>query len=299
MQDLNDLFYFAQVVERGSFTAASRALDIPKSKLSRRVAQLEARLGTRLLQRSTRRLAVTEIGQIYLRHCQAVVADADAAQAAIDRVQAEPQGLVRVSCPVLLAQDVIGPALPRFLAAYPKVRVQLDAVNRRVDVIEEGYDIALRVRRPPIEDGNLIIRHFARAGGLLVASPALFARLDRPQTPEDLRRFESLGMQLPLADQAWQLVGPDGALCRIPITPRLVTDDMITLRHCAVAGLGIVMLPDYFCRQQLAEGSLEPVLPDWTPIEAQLYAAFPSRRGLVPAVRLFIDFLAEVLLSRC
>jgi len=170
MQDLNDLFYFVQVVEHHGFAAAGRALGIPKSKLSRRVAMLEERLGVRLVQRSTRRFSVTELGQNYYRHCKAMLVEAEAAQELIDLTHAEPQGIVRVACPVALLHFQIGAMLARFMASHPRVQVQLDATNRRVDVIQEGYDLALRVRFPPLEDSDLVMKVLGDSPQCLVAS---------------------------------------------------------------------------------------------------------------------------------
>jgi len=158
MQDLNDLFYFAKVVECGGFMAAGRKFGLPKSRLSRRVAELESRLGVRLLQRTTRKLALTEVGASYYEHCRAVLAEAEAAEETILRATAEPRGLVRVSCPEMVAKSLLGPALPRFLAANPQVRIWLDTTGRRVDLIEEGIDVALRVRSVIEESASLVAR---------------------------------------------------------------------------------------------------------------------------------------------
>ncbi|WP_142846654.1 LysR substrate-binding domain-containing protein [Telmatospirillum sp. J64-1] len=305
MQDLNDLYYFAQVVEHGGFAAASRATGLPKSKLSRRIAQLEERLGVRLLQRSTRRFSVTEIGQLYYRHCQALVAEADAAQEAVDRTQTEPRGTVRVSCPVMLARGPVAAVVSRFLADHPQARVHLEATNRRVDVIEEGFDIAIRVRQPPLEESHLVIKMLARNSTLLVASPHLLDRLGRPRRPEELERFDGLDMSRSGGEHVWRLTDPEGVVFKAPFQPRLVTDEMMMLRQAALEGLGLVQLPGFVVGEDIRRGRLEPVLRGWTLQEGLVHAVFPSRRGLVPAVRLFLDALAaffkhrhdEVLLS--
>lgn len=293
MQDLNDLYFFAQVVEHGGFAAASRATGVPKSKLSRRVALLEERLGVRLLQRSTRRFSVTEVGQVYYRHCLAMVAEADAAQETIDRTQTEPQGRVRVSCPVVLAQGPLTPIVSRFLANHPRVRIHVEATNRRVDVIEEGFDLAIRVRQPPLEDTDLIIKVLAQDSSVLVASPRLLDRLGRPQGPEDLDRFDSMDMTRSGGEHIWRLTGPNGAVYRAPFHPRLVTDELMMLRQAALDGLGVVQLPGFLVGGDIVRGTLEPILPEWGLQSGLVHAVFPSRRGLVTAVRLFIDFLAS------
>jgi DNA-binding transcriptional LysR family regulator len=296
MQNLNDLYYFVQIVERGGFAAAGRALGMPKSKLSRRIAALEKSLETQLLQRSTRKLALTQMGEVYLRHCQAMIAEAQAAQEAIERAHAEPQGLVRLSCPNAMVQAVLAPLLPKFLEAYPKVRLSVLATNRRVDVISEGMDIALRVRRPPLEDSNLIVHRFGAKSALLVASPALLDRIGRPQTMAELARFETLSHAPEEARQIWTTQAPDGSSEEIALQPRLMMDDFGALKIAAIAGIGVALIPEYFCRKEIEAGLLEVILPDHAPPIGDFHAVFSSRRGQLPAVRAFLDFLdAEIL----
>ena len=171
MQDLNDLYYFVQVVDHGGYAAAGRALGMPKSKLSRRIIALEERLGVRLLQRSTRKLTVTEIGQEFYRHCVAMLVEAGAAQEAIERSRSGPQGLVRVSAPPALVCFEVGPMIARYMAANPRVTVELDSTSRRVDMIGEGIDVALRVRFPPLEPTDLVMRMLGESAQHIVASP--------------------------------------------------------------------------------------------------------------------------------
>lgn len=176
MRDLNDLYYYVQVVEQGGFAPAGRALGVPKSKLSRRIALLEERLGVRLIQRSTRRFAVTEIGQTYYQHCKAMLVEADAAEEAIALTQAEPCGTVRMTCPVALLDARVADMLSAFMAQYPRVQIQLEETNRRVDVLGEGLDLAIRVRPPPLDDSDLVMRVFAQRDQCLVASPRLLEK---------------------------------------------------------------------------------------------------------------------------
>jgi DNA-binding transcriptional LysR family regulator len=292
-QDLNDLYYFAQVVEHRGFAPAARSLGVPKSKLSRRVALLEERLSVRLLQRSTRRFSVTEVGETYYRHCKAMLVEADAAQEAIELLRAAPQGIVRMSCPVALLHTPVAAMLADFLVRNPLVEIHLESTNRRVDVIAEGLDIAIRARTPPLEDSGLVMRVFAERSWCLVASPALCERLPVPMNPAELAGLPSLDMGPPRPDYRWELEGPDGAVASIPHTPRLVTDDMVALRTAAVAGVGIVQLPAMVMGDEARRGELVKVLPDWTSKGGVIHAVFPSRRGLLPSVRSLIDFLAE------
>ena len=171
MQDLNDLRYFVQVVDNGGFSPASRAIGIPKSRLSRRIALLEERLETRLLQRSTRSFTVTEAGQIFYRHCKAMMIEAEAAQEAIDTLKSEPRGLIRLTCPIALLHVHVGDMLARFMRLYPQIVIQLEETNRRVDVLNENVDLAIRVRPLPLEDSDLVMRKLATRSMCLVASP--------------------------------------------------------------------------------------------------------------------------------
>lgn len=293
MQDLNDLYYFARVVEHGGYAAAGRALGIPKSKLSRRILELEDRLGVRLLQRSTRKLAVTEVGQDYYRHCVAMLVEAAAAQEAIDRSRSGPQGLIRVSCPPALVCFSVGPLIARFMADNPRVTVELDSTSRRVDVIGESIDIAIRVRFPPFEDSDLAMRVLGQSPQHIVGSPKLIASLPHPLKPADLAALPSLGLGPLNREHVWQLSGPDDARARIPYEPRLVTDDMSQLLYAATEGVGVVQLPDIVVDTSIASGKLVDLLPDWTPAAGTVQAIFASRRGLLPSVRGLIDFLAS------
>jgi DNA-binding transcriptional LysR family regulator len=291
--DLNDLFYFAQVVESGGFAAAGRRLNLPKSKLSRRVALLEERLGVRLLQRSTRKFSVTEIGRDFYRHCVAMQMEAQAAQDVIDNARSEPQGVLRVSAPISLLHRKVGVMIAEFLTRYPRLTVHVEAVNRRVDVIAEGIDVALRVRVPPLEESDLVVRNLGVGGGWLVGSPAQLEREGHPRTPAELLQLAGLSMTRPTGHYSWELIDQAGETVSLPYQPRLVTDDMMTLRSSALAGVGLVILPQFMVADDVESGRLVRLLPGWSTPTGYLQAAFPSRRGLVPAVRLFIDFLAE------
>jgi len=294
MQDLNDMVYFAEVAERGGFAAAGRALGIPKSRLSRRVAELEAQLGVQLLQRSTRSLSLTPAGELYLRHCIAMRDAAQAAADAVAQVQTAPRGTIRISCPVTLAQGSVGPLMPLFLERYPAVRVEMMVVNRPVDVIEEGIDVALRVRQQIEDSATLAARSFGNSGGILVASPDLLARQGPVRMPQDLDRLDTVAMSATGDGRAQvRLVGPQGEEHVLHHTPRYVADDLLTLKFAVVQGAGAAVLPDYMCRSELRDGCLVKLLPQWAPVAGIVHAVFQPRRAMVPAVRKFIDFLAE------
>ena len=293
MEDLNDMWYFAEVVDKGSFAAAGRALGLPKSRLSRRVAELEGRLGVRLLQRTTRSLSVTAVGELYHRHCVAMREEAQAAAQAVAQAQTEPRGTIRVACPVTLAHTTIGPIIPRFLTRHPQVSIDMRVSNRVVDLIEEGFDVALRVRPTLDDSGSMVIKNFGPTGVLLVASPTQLARQGKPARPRELEQLDTVSMAAVDGRASWNLLGPGDAVFTLTHRPRYVADDLLTLKFAALAGVGICTLPDYMCRDELSRGELVLVLPGWAPQPAIFHAVFPSRRGLVPAVRHFLDFLGD------
>ena len=293
MQDLNDLYYFAKVVEHGGFAPAGRALGEPKSKLSRRIALLEERLGVRLIQRSTRHFSVTEVGQTFYAHCRAMLVEAEAAAESIEMTRSEPRGVVPLSCPAMLLDFRVATMVADFMSRYPEVQVHLEATNRRVDVIAEGFDLAIRVRPPPLEDSELVLKVLAERTQCLVAAPALLERCEAmPHGPADLHLLPSLALGVPQSEHVWRLVGPDGATAEVPHQPRLVTRGMMALREDAIAGVGVAQLPTMIVREALDDGRLRQVAEGWAPPKEIIHAVFPSRRGLLPSVRLFIDHLA-------
>jgi DNA-binding transcriptional LysR family regulator len=291
MDDLNDLFYFVKVVEHGGFTQAGRALAMPKSKLSRRIAALEERYDVRLLQRSSRHFSVTDTGHEFYRHCVAVLVEADAARAVIESKRAAPQGVIRMSCPTALLEYRINDLLTSFMAEYPKVHIHVEATNRHVDVLGEGLDLALRVRFPPLEDSGLVMRVLSNSPQRLVAAPQFLTSRMSPAAPADLAEWPSLDWG-PVRDHVWQLVGDKGQEAQLRHRPRYITDDMTALRQAALRGLGIVQLPCMVVEEDLRTGVLQDVLPGWEPKGGVVHAVFPSRRGLLPAVRMLIDYLA-------
>lgn len=291
MDDLNDLYHFVQVVDHGGFAPAGRAIGLQKSKLSRRIALLEDRLGVRLIQRSSRRFAVTEIGREYYRRCLAVLVEAEAASEFIAQHRDEPQGVVRVSCPTALISFQFGALFAKFLTAYPGVDLHLESTNRRVDVIGERFDVSIRVRFPPLEVTDLLMRKLDDSSQYLVARPDFLT--SSLATPADLTGLPSLAWPSSSHSYEWRLENGNGEHATVAHRPRLLTDDMAALREAALDGAGIVQLPTMMIWKDLAEGTLVPVLPEWRPASGIVHAVFPSRRGLLPSVRTLIDFLAR------
>ena len=291
--DLNNLYFFARVVEFGSYTAAAEALGVQTSKLSRRVGALERELGVRLLNRTTRKLSLTDAGRTFHRHCVALIAEAEAAKDAISQTLSSPRGLVRVSCPTGLLQGGVADMLARYLTRYPQVQIALDGTNRRVDVVDEGIDVALRVRVPPLDDSDLAMHSFGLSTLILVASPALVAAHGEPQALEDIGRMPTLSMAAIGKEHAWRLEDADSKPAELIHRPRLSTDDLHTLRRAAIAGLGVACLPTLLIADELSSGALVRLLPSLSSPAAIVHAVFPSRRGMVPAVRALLDSLAE------
>jgi DNA-binding transcriptional LysR family regulator len=292
-RDLNNLYFFAQVVDFGSYSAAAKALGLQTSKLSRRIAALESELGVRLINRTTRRLSLTEAGKTFHRHCVALIDEAQAARDAMSQILASPQGLVRISCPTGLLQGGIANILASFLAKHPHVRIALDATNRRVDVVDEGLDIALRVRRPPLEDSDLAMRAFGRSELVLAASPKLIATHGEPQALEDVARMPTISMGSADERSTWRFLDASGEAAELTHTPHLSTDDLFTLRRAALQGVGAVLVPLLVIADDIEAGTLVRLLPSLTAQGGIIHAVFPSRRGMVPAVRALLDFLSE------
>jgi DNA-binding transcriptional LysR family regulator len=293
VQDLNNLYFFAKVVDFGSYTAAAKALGLQTSKLSRRIAALETELGVRLINRTTRHLSLTEAGKTFHRHCLALLDEAQAAKDAMSQILSSPQGLVRISCPTGLLQGGVADVLARFLAEHPRVRIALDATNRRVDVVDEGLDIAMRVRKPPLEDSDLAMRTFGPDEMILVASPKLIAAHGEPQTLDDIARMPTLSMASTDERSTWRFLGMNGEPAELTHSPRLCTDDLFTLRRAALQGIGAVLVPHLFVANDLATRALVRLLPSLKAHTGIMHAVFPSRRGMIPAVRALLDLLSE------
>lgn len=293
MIDLNDLALFAAVVEHGSFSSAGRALGFPKSKVSRRIGDLEDQLGVRLLHRSTRVIGLTDAGSEFYRHCESVTTAAKAAVDVAQRAAEGPIGKVRVSCPVGVAHLFLAHILPQFLLNEPAVQLEFEITSRRVDVIAEGFDVAIRIRTV-LEDSELVVRTFGTSEQVLVASPSFVAEHGPFATPEDLQGISGAGPKGVNGEPPrWRIPSQDGTLLTIDYRSILVTDDVYLLYHAALAGAAVAHLPMHVCARALDNRKLVPLLPDLARPQHQLHAVYPSRRGMVPAVRAFIEHLAR------
>lgn len=293
MKDLNDLYYFAKVIEYGGFSAASNELMLTKSLLSRRIAELEKRLGVKLLNRTTRQISITEVGKIYYQHCKAMLIEADSADEAIEMLSSEPMGTVKISCPPNLLHINVSHALNKFLAQFPKVKLHVEATNRKVDLINERYDIAIRIRPLPLSDSDLIVRELSISKQFIVASPDLAHRYYAIQSLEELKAWPILMMESFSPEYHWNLFNENGEHFYFKCEPRLTTTDLSAL-HCAtLQGLGVAKLPELIINEDLKAGRLVKVIPAWEPKPELIHLAYTSRRGLLPSVKALIDFLVD------
>lgn len=295
MRDINDYLLFADVIKEGSFAAASRRVKVPKSTISRRIGNLELRLGVRLIERSTRRFRVTEIGQAFYERCKTILLDVEQADSIVSESLAEPQGLVRCSCPLGLF-ELLSPTFASFLKQYPKVKLQLIAGDQPVNLIEDRIDVAVRVRIALETDASLIVRILGKSRRILVASPSLAAKCNKA----DIQRLSSLPTLATVeyaGEVEWKFSHPSLGDKVILHEPKMTCVDFATVREAAMDGLGIALLPEHTCKSAIENHKLIHVFPDWVADTGIVHIVFTTRRGLPPAVRAFIDHLAVRLKS--
>lgn len=291
MIDLNDYFYFVHVVEKKGFSTAARVLNMPKSRLSRHVSKLEERLDVKLIQRTSRQFNVTEAGQIFYQHARALLDEMEAAETAIQSKKTSLSGRVAVSCSVGIAQFAIKGLVIEFLQKHPKVELVQQVTNQNIDLVSSGIDMAIRGHTESLPDSSIIQRHLTTVSWHLFASSSYLARAGTPKSPYDLFKRQSLKVGWQPVSGHWTLQDKEGLKTTVPFNPGLCSDDMGTLKSAAMDGLGIVSLPAYVCRNEIANGSLTRVLPNWVSGKAELSLLTPSRKGQTPAVRSFSEFL--------
>ncbi|HYD32479.1 MAG TPA: LysR family transcriptional regulator [Azospirillaceae bacterium] len=289
MDRLDDLMAFIKVVEARSFTAAAGKLGISKSVVSRRMADLENRLGARLLNRTTRQLSVTEVGQAFYQRCVRIVADLEEAERAVTDLHGAPRGTLKLSAPMSFGRKHLAPAVAVFLERHPSIEIELELNDRFVDLVDEGYDLAIRIGR--LKDSTLIARRLAPSLRAAVGSPDYFRRHGTPETPDDLTRHNCLiYTNTPLSEQWAFRVNDEVRPVRVAGNLKANNGDM--LREAAIAGMGVVVLPTFLVGDALASGELACVLSEYTISEASVNAVYPHYRHLSPKVRVFVDFLA-------
>ncbi len=297
MEDLSAMAVFARVVEMESFSGAARALGLSKSAVSKRVGRLEDRMGLRLLNRTTRRLSLTEAGAAFYEGCRRVVAEAEAAERAVTRLASAPRGRLKVNAPMSFGVRHLAPALPDFMARYPELNVDLTLNDRVVDLVEEGFDVAVRIAR--LADTSLIARRLAPNRLVLCAAPSYLESHGAPRAVEDLKGHECLLYSYQISGDTWILRGPGGANGlggeqRVRVAGRLRANNGDALLAAALGGLGIAFMPSFICAEDLRAGRLARLLPGWRDAaDSMIAAVYPASRNLSPKVRVFVDFLAE------
>lgn len=287
---LGDIAIFVRVVEAGSFTAAADALGMSQSVVSRRVSALEKHLGVRLLQRTTRRLNLTEAGTSFFRRAQRSLNEITDATQEVTRHQAEPRGTLRITAPVGFTLLHLTPLIGEFVRRYPQVRPELILDDRRVDIVDEGFDLAIRVSE--LEDSNLVAVRLAPARHVVCGSPQYLARRGVPQSPDALIHHDCMAYTIGRTPGRWAFRKPgtrENML--IAVQGPLQSNNTLVSKAAALAGLGLVHLPTFYVGEELRAGTLQPVLTKFVPLTHGVFAVFPERRGLAPKVRVFVDFL--------
>jgi DNA-binding transcriptional LysR family regulator len=280
---------FTGVIDAGSFVAAADALGMSKAAVSRHVSELEQRLGARLLHRTTRRLSLTDEGEVFLARSRDILASIEESEAEISTRATSASGLLKVSVPVSFALKHLAPLWSDFLAAHPRLTLDVHLSDRVVDLVDEGFDLALRIARLP--DSSLVSRKIASTRLVLCASPAYLQRRGAPAHPRDLASHDVIGYSLLSVKDQWQFEGPEGPVT-VKITPRLWANNGDTSVAAAVRGAGFNLQPTFLIADELADGRLVEVLPEYRSLELGIYAIYPSRKFVLPKVRALVEFLS-------
>ena len=290
MDRLTSMSIFVRVVALGGFAAAARESNLSATMVAKHVQALESHLGAKLLQRTTRRQSLTEAGQVYHAHCRHLLADIDSADRSVSQLRATPRGTLRVTAPVTFGTRRLAPALADFLRLYPDVNVDLALNDRVVDLVDEGYEAAIRVGHLP--DSQLVARSLQPYRSMLCASPDYLRRRGRPKTPADLANHDCLGFSFAGVRGRWRL-SRDGEDATVPFTPRLRANNGEALRQAALAGAGIAMQPEVLLAEDVQEKRLVHLLPAWSLPARPLHIVYVRDRQATPKLQCFIDFIVE------
>ncbi len=291
MDSLTDIAVFVRVVDSGSFTAAAERLDISKSVVSKYVTRLEDRLGARLLNRTTRRLSLTEVGRVFYERSRKGLADIEDAQAEVSRLQGEPRGTLRINAPMSFGILHVAPALPEFLKLYPEVTVDMNLDDRKIDVVEEGFDVSVSISELP--DSSLVARRIGPCRHAIVAAPAYLERCGTPRTPEELRDHNIITYRYQESALEWHFQASGKKPISVAVSGSLMMNNSLALREALLEGIGITRTPTFVVGEDVQEGRLIPLLRDYKILEVTIFLVYPQRRHLSPKVRAFVDFMAK------
>jgi len=291
MDSLTDIVVFVRVVDDGSFTRAAERLKLSRSVVSKYVTRLEGRLGARLLNRTTRRLSLTEAGRIFYQRSRRGLQDIEEAEAEVSRLQEKPRGVLRINSPMSFGILHIAPALPEFLAQHPEVSVEMNLDDRVVDVIEEGFDVSIRIAEMP--DSSLIARRLAPCRHVIVAAPAYLEKHGTPRTPEDLRDHNIISFSYQTSAYDWHFISPDNKQISVPVSGSMQANNSLALREALLRGVGITRTPTFVVGKDVQDGHLLSILGNYRTLEVSIYLVYPQRRHLSPKVRAFVDFMAD------
>jgi len=291
LDSLSDMSVFVQVVDAGSFTVASEKLGMSKSVVSKYVSRLEDRLGARLLNRTTRKLSLTEAGRGFYERSQRILEEINEAEAEVTRLQDHPRGRLRINAPMSFGILHIAPALPDFIAQFPQISVDMNLDDRKLDVIEEGFDVSVRIAELP--DSSLVAKRLGPCRHLVVASPAYLDRHGTPTSPDDLGKHKILTFSYQESTYLWHFLSRDNQIISTAVEGTVQTNNSLAIREALLGGLGIARIPTFVVGRDIQEGRLTPLLVDYKILEMSIYLVYPVRRHLSPKVRAFVDFMAS------
>lgn len=289
MESLSDITVFVQVVDSGSFTATAERLGLSKSVVSKYVTRLENQLGARLLNRTTRRLSLTEVGRVFYARSLRGLQEIEDAKAEVSRLQGEPRGTLRLNAPMSFGVLHIAPAIPDFLSQYPDLSVDMNLDDRIVDVVEEGFDVSVRISELP--DSSLVARRVGPCRHAVVAAPSYLERFGTPRTPSDLRDHNIITYRYQQSAGEWHFRSPDDKPVSVPVSGPVQMNNSLAIREALLGGVGITRTPTFVVGRDIQEGRLIPILRDYRALEVSIYLVYPERRHLSPKVRAFVDFI--------
>jgi DNA-binding transcriptional LysR family regulator len=294
-QDLNDMMLFIAVIDAGSFTLAAQRLNIPKANISRKISRLEQQLGVILLERTTRSQHITDAGSQYLVHCRHISQEIELAETSISELLTEVKGQLRIGVSVGMGHDIIKPVLGQFMRQYPALNLQLNLLNSRVDLIEEGYDLVIRIGE--LEDSRLVAKRLGKVARKIYTSPDYVKQHGEIKSIEQLSKASFLLMSSIQNNERLLLTSKEKQH-ELTVMPRMLVDDFLILKQMIIEGLGVSIMPDYMCEHELANAKLIQLLPSWGMLDVNVYALYPKHRLNVPKVKAFLDFIQTVFKQR-